>query len=317
MKPSYLLSLAVVLAPVYAAVDPGLLTLVMPDASAIAGVQVEQGQTSPFGRFLLAQIQNNNSNSARDKLIATTGFDPLKDLREVLVASSGQKNGVVLGRGYFQPDRIAAAANQAGALAIKYKGVDILTGAGASGALASGASQGLAFLDSSLVAIGDVAAIEGVIDRRASGPGYSGDLAQKARDIANSNDAWAVSNAPANLAPAGSVNPQMKFLQTIKQFSAGTRFGSTAITFTAQATTSSAQDAQALADALRFLVSMIPADPKTAPFLNTARFSASGNVTTISLDIPEDQAESLVASATHTNPRPAVRQQQRQQLRRN
>src|SRR5262249_30087231 len=57
MKLFYLLPLTLLplaLAPLQAAVDPTLLGLVMPDAVAVAGVQVEQGQASPFGRFLLS-----------------------------------------------------------------------------------------------------------------------------------------------------------------------------------------------------------------------------------------------------------------------
>jgi len=37
-----------------AAVDPGLLNLVMPDAKFLAGVRVDQSEASPFGQFLLA-----------------------------------------------------------------------------------------------------------------------------------------------------------------------------------------------------------------------------------------------------------------------
>ena len=61
-----------------AAVDPILLNLVMPDAKFVSGIQVESSRNSPFGRYVLSQIEMNDPGFT--KFITTTGFDPRLDL---------------------------------------------------------------------------------------------------------------------------------------------------------------------------------------------------------------------------------------------
>ena len=52
-----LIALFTVSAALSAAADPQLLNLVMPDAQVMAGVNVEQAKTTPFGQYVLSQIQ--------------------------------------------------------------------------------------------------------------------------------------------------------------------------------------------------------------------------------------------------------------------
>ena len=58
----------------FAAVDPGLLRLVMPDAKVIAGLQVRATKNSLFGQYVLSHMQIEDA--AFKKFIAQTGFDP-------------------------------------------------------------------------------------------------------------------------------------------------------------------------------------------------------------------------------------------------
>src|SRR4051794_7610572 len=82
MKPHFRMALVPALAALAlfsiqtakAAVDPGLLSLMMPDAKAVSGIQVDQSQASPFGRYILSQMAPGADFS---KIIAATGFDPL------------------------------------------------------------------------------------------------------------------------------------------------------------------------------------------------------------------------------------------------
>src|SRR5262249_16079428 len=143
-----------------AGVDPGLLNLVMPDAKVLTGVQVDQAQSSPFGQYILAQIQPNQD---FNKLIAATGFDPRHDLHEIVAASGDAQSGLAVGRGVFQPARIAAAAVLAGAVSSNYKGIEVLTGKG------SHEDGSIAFLDTTTVVLGQDAAVKATIDRRLAG----------------------------------------------------------------------------------------------------------------------------------------------------
>ena len=56
---------------VWAAADPQLLGLLMPDAKILAGVQMGQAKASPFGQFVLSQA---GPNAQFDQLKAATGF---------------------------------------------------------------------------------------------------------------------------------------------------------------------------------------------------------------------------------------------------
>lgn len=284
-----------------AAVDPGLLALVMPEATMVAGLQVEQSQASPFGRYLLSQMKLSqmNDGSQRDQLVLLTGFDPTRDLRELVAAASANQKGVLIGRGIFQPGRITSLALQGGGEVSNYRGIDVIRGKGAQGAA-------LAFLDASTIAAGDPDSVRAVIDRRASSAAYSGDLAQRARDAASVNDAWVVTNAPLSALAANrlSAGPQARFLESVQQFSGGVKFGSASVTLNGAARMLTPQDAQALADVLRFLTGMAAGkDPKAAELASAAKFAAEGAVTRISLELPEEQVEKMIAPQPRQQPR--------------
>src|ERR1700685_2447881 len=78
-------SLFLVAATASAGVTPALLNLVMPDATVVSGMNVAQSLTSPFGQYILSQMQFNDSELVQ--FISTTGFDPRKDLLEIVAAT--------------------------------------------------------------------------------------------------------------------------------------------------------------------------------------------------------------------------------------
>src|SRR5262245_21942946 len=85
-----------------AAADPQLVNLVMPDAKLLGGVNVNQAKASPFGQYILTQMTSQDQEL--QKLTALTGFDPTRDVQELLLASDGNpKNhtGLALARGTF------------------------------------------------------------------------------------------------------------------------------------------------------------------------------------------------------------------------
>src|SRR5689334_17597978 len=148
---------------VLSAADPQLLNLVMPDAKVIAGVNVEQAKGTVFGQYVLNQIQTHDADM--QKLVTLTGFDPRRDVREVLVASNGTASsqshtGLALAKGTFDVAKITAAATMAGkdVATESYGGLTILEDAKG--------LNGIAFLDSTTVVAGDVANVKAAIDRR-------------------------------------------------------------------------------------------------------------------------------------------------------
>src|SRR5215475_3596731 len=71
--------------PAHAA-DSQLVNLLPADAKVIAGVNVAQAKGSPFGQYVLSQVQLDNK-GLKD-LTLQTGFDPTRDVNELLAAGN-------------------------------------------------------------------------------------------------------------------------------------------------------------------------------------------------------------------------------------
>src|SRR5207247_10744996 len=95
------------------AADQQLLNVLMPDAKVVAGVNVDQAKGSPFGQYVLQQMQSQDQHMR--ELALQTGFDPTRDVHELLVASSGapgKETGLALARGNFNIAGASGAAAQ-------------------------------------------------------------------------------------------------------------------------------------------------------------------------------------------------------------
>ena len=105
--PFRLLSSFLLFAAVVLAADARLLSLVMPDAKMISGIDVDRVKATPFGRFLIDQVPAGDQ--AFQNFSSATGLDPRRDIREIVMASPGapeRKTGLVLVRGTFDAARI-------------------------------------------------------------------------------------------------------------------------------------------------------------------------------------------------------------------
>jgi hypothetical protein len=281
-----------------AAVDPALLSLVMPDAKILTGIQVAQAGASPFGQYVLAKTQIDDPKLLA--LMALTGFDPRHDLREILAATSSASTdgALALARGNFQPAKFVSSAASSGGSSTQYRGFTVI--------LPEAKGQGaIAFLDSTIAVIGNLPAVQSAIDRRFSHVAFSGPLADKAKAVSASNDAWFVTLTPLSDFLAGkAANPtvdsalQGNLLQTVQQASGGLTFGSTAVTLNGEALTRSAEDAQSLLAVLKFLVGMLQSDKNAAASIaNGAQFSTDGPTLKLTLAVSEQQAEQLFMPA--------------------
>lgn len=284
-----------------AAVDPALLKLVMPDAKILSGIQVDQAASSPFGQYMLTQMQ---PDAGFLKFISSTGFDPARDLHEILAATPGDTTGhnaVILGRGVFRPDQIIAAAIAEGGTVTQYRGFNVLSGG------SSDTTGGVTFLDTTTAVIGDLDSVKAAIDRRIAGSSFTGPLAQKAQEVSASNQAWFATLTPLSeflngKIGNGSLNnmTQSNLLQSVLQASGGVNFGSSSVTIAGDAVTASNQNAQALVDVMKFLASMVQMnsgnDPKVASLADAATFTANGAVMHFTMSLPEQQIEQLIAS---------------------
>jgi hypothetical protein len=299
-------SLLVAAGTAAAGVSPALLNLVMPDATVVSGMNVAQSVTSPFGQYILSQMQSNDAGFLQ--FISTTGFDPRKDLLEIVAATpstaaSTGHSGLLLGRGVFQPAMIIGAATEQGGTVTNYRGFSLIG--------QTGESIALTFLDGSTVAIGDVASVKSAVDRKLSGSTFSGALATAAIAVSASNSAWFATTTPLSdfmSSKAGNLGgvAQSPLLQSILQATGGVQFSSAGVTVSADAVTATAQNAQALVDVLKFFVSMIAGNQNAPANVTSAQFSVNGTTAHISLMLAEAQAEQLLMPQAKHARKPAA-----------
>jgi hypothetical protein len=286
------------------AADPQLLKLVMPDAKAMSDINVAQVKLTPFGQFALGQLANEDI----QKLIAQTGFDPSKDLNELLCATNGTPNtGLALATGIFDPVKIGALAASDGAVTETYQGATILEDPKKGNAVA--------FLNSGLMAAGDLANVKAAIGRQSSPTTLPKSLSDEITMLSNTEDAWALTTvSPASLHPAAPSNkPETingvtipaNLFQQVQSGWAGAKFGSN-ITITAQAQTADATTATNLAGMLQllqnFALMQAQQNPDLAAFAKSISVTAQGTQVNFSASLPEDQFQKLMQPkpAAHT-----------------
>lgn len=291
---------AVLLAASSYGADPGLLNLAMPNAQVMAGVNVDQAKLSPIGQYLLTQIEKEHG-SELQMLTDGTGFDPRRDVREILAVSSAQPgthSGVVLVRGAFDVPRIVEAARTDGQTVDTYKGVEVLH---------KDKQGSIAFLDSTLAAAGDAADVLAVIDRKLAPSPINPDLALKVNQLSATQDAWFVSLVgPSGLVISGPSNaqfpPNLNMLTKVRQASGGLKLGANVV-LSAQAVSDTEKDAAALADVFKLLAGMAQLNASkgeeaaAAALLQNLAVTAEGPITRLSLSVPEQQLEQLAGAA--------------------
>ena len=267
----------------------------MPDAKVLAGINVQQAKGTQFGQWVLNQLQTHDAQM--QKLVALTGFDPRRDVSELLVASdgvAGSQTGLALARGSFDAAKITAAATVAGVVTEVYGGFTILEEP-------KKQLAGIAFLDATTVAAGDIANVKGAIDRLKMPQPLPAAVAVKVNQWSNSQDAWGITTVPpASLAPpakAGAPNPVLNAGQNVQAAAFGVKFGALVV-FSGEAQCDTAQNAKTLGDVVQLLINLAQMqanlDPTAAALIKSVTVTTSGNVMKIQASLPEDVFQQLL-----------------------
>lgn len=292
-------SCALILASAVAAagVDPALLSLAMPDAKILSGIDVERSKASRFGQYVLGQM---TMGSELRGFGDQSGFDPRRDLKELLVAT-GDAGSLILARGTFDPARIVAAAEASGSRHhTTYQGVTMLQGAAAAGDHTP--SGVLAFLSSSVALAGDEALVKAAIDRRAANTNFSGPLAQKAREVSALNQTWfATLSSPSDFfqGKLGAANAmsQSNLLENVTEAWGGIQFRTDSVVFSGDVISRTEKDAQGFADVLKFLAGLLVSNSNAggaaASVAQATKITADGTTVHLSLAMPEALVEQL------------------------
>src|ERR1700761_1240408 len=110
--------------PAHAAVDQTMLGLVPAETVLLTGIDASTARNSDFGQYLLSRVNSEDQNF--QAFTQATGFDPRRDLQSVMFAGFGprQTHGhskfAILARGFFDTDRITAAALAKGSVSQDY-----------------------------------------------------------------------------------------------------------------------------------------------------------------------------------------------------
>lgn len=269
------------------AADPSLLDLVMPDARVLAGVNVERILASPFGQEIGSQIQTGSPELRQ--LVEQTGFNPTRDLKELLIATVGEGQkppALFLARGSFDAAKFSSLVAGPRGTTENYEGVQIVINPSHGG-------SAVAFPDDTLLIGGDVAEVRAAIHRRTHHTVLAAHLASQVASLSARYDIWGLSNVSLTELAASARKSNMQqagdILQSIQRISGGLRF-SPDMELAADILTRTEKDAASVRDTLRFFSSLAAANQQNPSGLKPDAFklSVEGRTVRIGLSIPEE-----------------------------
>ena len=273
------------------AVDADLLRYAGPDTKEIAGVYVDRAAASPLGVFLQSMAGPENRDFTN--LIIATGFDPRRDLREIVVASAGQaqgrKSGLIAARGTFNGAQLGALAVLSGGKKESYNGVDIYFSGGRHG------GAWFAFPEPSIALFGDETMLRAAIDRRSKTTEMDARLLAKTQ-TASSQDVWFAAIGQTGVALGKRFVP----LESLDVVSGGLTLGSV-VQLNAEAMMRSEKDAQALLGVIKMVTGLLqlqqeknPGLARVLPFLQNADAKVEGAAVLFSTFASESDVEQLI-----------------------
>jgi hypothetical protein len=293
------------------AADPALLNLVMPDAKVLAGVNTASVRISPLGLFVIGKIGLLGQDP--QKFIAATGFNPLQDVSEILVASAGDPanpGGLILASGKFPVDKLTAALAGKTNPEVQTYGVATLI---VSTDAKEKTSHAVAFIGTSIAIAGDLESVKAAVDRTGHPAAIAdGALSAKMAELSSTEDEWLVSSAsvgaliPANAGtpangPAAQVLPLLK---SIQGFNGGVKFGNNVVV-SGELLASDAKNASSLQAVIKLglaLASGYQGDnnlqlQEATQLLQALQVTTNGAAVDLSLSIPETQIEAMINAA--------------------
>jgi hypothetical protein len=265
-------------------IDPNLAAFIPSDTLALAGIHVAKLRATSLYRTLASEHRLPHF----DPFNSETGIDPVRDIRELLLANDG-KNTLVMARGTFET---APAAPKISV----YQGYTLY---------GNGGNAAFTPIDKSTVLGGPVAAVRAAIDRYKNGNrGSAALLIARAEALPASAQIWAVAQgwtgfAPGTLREMGNAANLNRILQSVADASLTTGFDS-GVHAEATLDCRTEQDSKMLAETLRAMATLGRLGvPKNEPDLLRAfdgiQVIEQARSVRVTVDIPEDVAEKLAS----------------------
>jgi hypothetical protein len=291
-----------------ASVDNGLLSLAPANAQLIVGIDVQKTRNSQFGQYMLSKSQTGDNHF--QEFIDKTGFDPRRDLQNLMIVSMGNTGGAkgtgsfaILARGVFDQSKILAMASAKDGVTETYNGVSMTVYQKKKDAVA------VAFPQVGVAVMADLATMQQIVMNLSTPTSFSPDLTARINAV-GVNDAWFVSTTgPSGWkhaipdAGTGPMQGQAQALNAIRSASGGMKSGAT-VDISFDATARSAEDATSLADVFRFMASAVQMQRQqnaqaavVAAAMDNMILTTSGSTVHIAFSIPEKSLEQLAESS--------------------
>ena len=269
-------------------IDPALAVFIPPDTVALAGVRMDRLRATPIYR----KLAERNRLPRFDQFRTESGFDPSRDLHEILLAGDG-KNVLAIAHGAFPPKPPGNLK------ASEYKGYTLY---------AKDRWEAIAFIDKTIALGGLVPSVRAAIDQyKRGGRGAPRDLMARAQALPADAQIWAVvagwrGATPDQLREMGNLGNLDRVLRLVEgaNLTVDLRTGVHAA-LTGDSRTEA--DAKTLADSLRGLAALarmgaprgVPGNqPDLLRALDGIQVKQAGRVVQVNVDIAEDLAEKLV-----------------------
>ncbi|MGC9946930.1 MAG: hypothetical protein ABSF64_11240 [Bryobacteraceae bacterium] len=297
-----LLALAAALPGLAAAADPDMMKLVMPDASMVMEVNIAKIMASPIGSAMREAVHQGVASQVQAKLAQEkpelqeriallTSIDWSQQVQDVVLAGGAGKSApaLIIVRTSLDPARIQALKAFTGNMT-EYQGVPIL--------VSDKPGNGVfAFLDNSIVLVGQMADVQSAIRRRGQHAALPAALAAQVARYSG-YDIWAAQAGilPQPLSGSAAASPAeakvAEFLAKVAGFNGGLRL-SPDFDLSADIEARTEKGAAEMAEGLRSLTSMARSQVRNAnqgvSGLEGFRYHVNGKHVMLALHVPEEQ----------------------------
>ncbi len=272
-----LLPLLLPLRAVPAAADT-LTDLLPPDTKVVFGIRMHNLALSSVAQTFAGQAKA--ATAGWLKTVPLDGIDLLRDIDEVLIASTGKGQdppSIIVVTGRFDVPRLAEGAKD-------YHGVPLLTGA-------SETDSVVALLGNGTALLGDAALVRTAIDQRGGKNRIDPALNDRLTSLRQRYDIWGLGERPEGIV---SPMPETKVLESIDRFQFGMQLVN-GLELAAEIHAKSPGDVEKLNGALGMIAAMVKG-PQTSD--NGAKFDlqVEGGTLKLALFIPDKELKKAIQS---------------------
>lgn len=274
-----LLPVLLTLPAVPAAADT-LTDLLPPGTNIVIGIRVHNLAISSVAQTFAAPARD--AAAGWLKAVPLDGIDLLRDVDEVLIATSGKGQNppaIIVVTGRFDVARLAEGAK-------RYHEVPLLTGEAESDAV-------VAFLEPGIALIGDPALVRAAIDQRRGSNRIDSALNDRITSLRQRYDIWGLGNLPEGFtAPL----PEAKILESIDRFQFGMQLAS-GLELGAEIHARASADAEKLHTAFDMMAALVKGQGQSP---SAARFDlqADGGTMKLTVFIPDEELKRTIEAET-------------------